>query len=413
MNNVEKIKEILGREYYKYDMKIEELDKKIRIMKKNNIDSKFMIACGFSIAAWFFYDVFFSAIVIGGVVSIPVNLFAHLSIAIPILAGLTCERLLAKMFKVKEKLKAFSKAKSQSEEIEELTRYEIESEKLINSKKVLKRAYDYLNAKQNLCNSLSNQYNITVEKEDNRSITDIELSIEKLNEILDQEKKKLDVVTEKVVLEDKFWRIRSKTQRAIEFFGLVVIGAVGFGLGYESPINHINLYASNIEVPLTMLGLFGSAGLGGLIFGGYSLKRTSDNIHAFKNINKELGQEALSDTIDDLKLDDSEQFDVELEETINNAYAVKLQLELDKQKLNSMTQIPNEELDISNPTKKLSKDELVCNKDSVIATKDGLNEQFFAEQEDYGLQLGLSPIKEEQGPRLVKVIKHRNGRGNN
>ena len=393
MSNIEKMKEILKKEYNENCTKISELSEKIRIIEKNDFETKSTIALLFSMLSWLAITFLLPTIIKTGI--IPINLISPLSVVVPAFIGITGETLLTKKSNAKKEIKALSKSKSQKEIIAELTRYEIEREKLTSSNKVLEKAYDNLESKQNSFDLLSNEYNIVEKESDSKSVEELNLNIEKITEILDQKKRKIDIITTKSVLQEKFWRIRDRVQKVIDIITIFMLGGSGFMMVYDMPIIAINNLGNNIQLQTSILGILAPFGIGGLVCGGYSLKRIKNRIYAFRNVNKELGQEALSEEIKRKTYNnDIERFDIELENLINDACMIKLQLESERQKLDNASQISQ--------TKSVY-DELVHDKETFVGEELQLNEQLLE-----------SPLMQEvQGPRLVKTKTSQNGKSNN
>lgn len=381
MSNIEKIKEILEKEYNENCTNINELNEKIRTIKANNFETKLTRTFAFSMIPWAATVLLSPAIINLGI--IPINLISLLSIGVPTLIGITGEMLLTKKLKYKEKLESFSESKSQNEIIEESTRYEIEREKLRSSNKVLKKAFDNLEPEQYLFNSLSENDSKSFEK----------LNIENIDEILEKNKKEIDIITTKKFLKEKFWRIRDRFQKVIDFIVISILGGIGFMTLYNTPTIAINL-RNSIQLQTSILGIILPLGIGGLVCGGYYLKRIKDYTYAFRNVNQELGQEALSDSeiINKIYNNDIENLDIELENLINDTCDVKLQLESKRQNLANDILVSDKE--------QLVEEELPI----AVIDKYG---------ESYGNLLESPLMQEEQGLRLAKTKNPQKGKSNN
>lgn len=381
MRNIEKTKEILEKEYNENCTNINELNEKIRTIKANDLETKLTRAFAFSMIPWVATVLLSPAIINLGI--IPINLISLLSIGVPTLIGITGEMLLTKKLKYKEKLESFSESKSQNEIIEESTRYEIEREKLRSSNKVLKKAFDNLEPEQYLFNSLSENDSKSFEK----------LNIENIDEILEKNKKEIDIITTKKFLKEKFWRIRDRFQKVIDFIVISILGGIGFMTLYNTPTIAINL-RNSIQLQTSILGIILPLGIGGLVCGGYYLKRIKDYTYAFRNVNQELGQEALSDSeiINKIYNNDIENLDIELENLINDTCDVKLQLESKRQNLANDILVSDKE--------QLVEEELPI----AVIDKYG---------ESYGNLLESPLMQEEQGLRLTKTKNPQKGKSNN
>lgn len=135
MYNIDEIKKKIEKEYNENRVKMDNLKKSITI-KMNSFKTKFLFFC-----ACFIITGGLSILLFNGVANpsiIPSNLVYPIAIGLPTLIGITGERIISNKFKIKEKLKSFSKSKSDKEKIEESTRYELEIKKLEISNKILK-----------------------------------------------------------------------------------------------------------------------------------------------------------------------------------------------------------------------------------------------------------------------------------
>lgn len=231
-------------------------------------------------------------------------------------------------------MRKFSKAKNQKEKIEESTRYEIEKEKLKNINKILKKNYNDLLANENLINSLSESYNITEKNIDERTKEEVANNIENINNILQKKQQELDIATTKSVLIEKFWRVRNKFNIFFDVIGIGMLGALLCTLLYGMPIVYIN-ELENIQNSTGLFSVLAPAIIGNLVCGGYCVKRISHHTSAFKTINNELGDNTLPEFSNYEK---DKQIDKDLKNAINETCAVKLKLELEKQKLNNISE---------------------------------------------------------------------------
>ena len=336
LNDLKKIRKKLEEEYNENCSKIDELDDKIRVISANNFETKVNYALAFSMIPWVVSIFFMPAMVKSGI--IPLNMVQPLSVGVPALVGIIGEELLAKKLKWRERLRKFSKAKTQKEKLAESTKYEIEKEKLISANKILKKNYDDLLANERLINSLSTSYNITEKDVDERSKEEISNSIENTNNILQKKQQEVDIATTKSFLKEKFWKARDKAFRFTDVFMFGMMGGMGFMLFCDMPIICLN-QLENIQFQASFFGILAPAVIGGLFGSGYLIKRTHDYISVFKTLNNQLGDNAISEIRD---YEEDEQFAKNLENVITDTSAIKLKLESEKQKLNHVCETTSE-----------------------------------------------------------------------
>lgn len=147
MVDIGKIKEDLKKEYNDNCKKINELSYKIRLLKINKFESKLYRIYAFSILPWLLSIVFSSFAAKHNI--IPLNLISPLSIGTPLLIGAVTEKILTKKSKSNELLKKFSSSKLQSKLIEEITKFEIEREKLVTLNKICEKLYSKFDLNDN------------------------------------------------------------------------------------------------------------------------------------------------------------------------------------------------------------------------------------------------------------------------
>lgn len=382
------IRKQLEEEYNENSSKIYDLNKKIEILKENNFESKFSGVLLFSIIPWTGSIILTPIIIKYGI--IPLNIVQPLFAGIPTLIGIAAEELFARKLKSQEKLTRFSKSKTQKEQIEESTKYEIEKEKLKNKNKILKKSYDNLLESENLINSLSTGYNITEKDTDERTKEEISNNIENINNILQQKQQEMDIATTKNILREKFWRVRDKFYRFYDILTLSMLGGLMSMSLYDMPIIYQN-QLGNIQFQTNFLGLLAPAIIGGLVCGGYGVKKRNNFVSVFKTINNELGDNAMSELADYEKEKYSKK---DLETIIKDTCEIKLQLETEKQKLENVI--------------------LNCSKVENIDKEQTLDADFINEQLESYQKLLESQVMQEmkdstvEGPKLVKKLPSQN-----
>lgn len=330
LKNLEEIKERLEKEYNENCLKIDDLNEKIRVLNANDFETNVSCAFGFSLIPLFVFTFLIPPVIKFGI--IPLNIVPPLFVGVPALIGITGEKLLSKKYKCREKLKEFSKSKTQKERIEETIKYEIKKEKLNSINKVLKKNCDDLAANKNLISSLSTSYNITEKDVDKRNKEEIENNINNLNNIMQKKQQDIDVATTKCVLKEKFWKVRDKFNRFSDILRYGVIGGFFCMTLYDMPIIYASIaQLQNIQFQISLIGVYAPAIIGGLAGGVYGVKKRNNHTAVFKTINSELGDNAISESRRDYEED--KQLNIELENIINYTCEIKLKLETEKQKL--------------------------------------------------------------------------------
>jgi len=212
--------------------------------------------------------------------------------------GAIASTLMAKKFKLKERLEAFSNAKTQADKLEEEIQYQIELEKANNRNKAIDQTLAVLNSNESLLRTMSSRYDIN-DRNAPQTGEEAEQKIEELSTLVKEKYDELDLATTKKVLHDRFWRVRAKWQKNIDtmmasmfsgmftmFFSLFPIMLV------RDTIASNSLFASLATTfsPL-IVGIVGASG--------YMAKRNRDYKKAFNSLNSKLGDNALEDKIDD------------------------------------------------------------------------------------------------------------------
>lgn len=211
--------------------------------------------------------------------SIP-TILASYSLGIGIIGRI----LIDKKYKTKERFKAFTKAKTEAEKVEEEIYYQIELEKVNNRNQIVQQTIDFLDT---LYSISSNEKRIAQSEEE------VKQRLEDLSKILEQKYKELDVLTTQKVLSENFWRLRCKGQKGMDLTLVSMCGGMMTMMLHSIPLmimrealTYNSVFASFIPklVPLA-IGAFG--------VGGYWIKRNKNRETALNNLNNTLGENAL------------------------------------------------------------------------------------------------------------------------
>lgn len=328
-NDSEQIKKRIEEEYNNNCSKIDELGKKIRLLQRSEFEMKFTSAFALSIIPWIATVFVDSSILKLGL--IPLELTKPLFIAVPALLGTVASTIIHKKQRISEKVREFSSAKTTREKIEEEARYKIEQEKLRSYNKMLKKNYDDLELNERLISSLSDKYNITSKENDTRNKEEVEENVVSVKKLLEERTNDMDIATTRYALSDLFWEVGGS--KLDKFTDVTTCGCIVMLLCmtlYNMPM----LIANAIEnVQLSILGTLAPGIIGGIAGTGYGFKRKNDRLYAFKKINNELGDNAISESKD---LNSKEDFEQEKNKVINDTCIVRMQLDNEIQKLENL-----------------------------------------------------------------------------
>lgn len=382
IKNSEQVRKKIEEEYDKNCFKIDDLNKKIKIMNANDFEVRAAFVFVFFILLWGASIFVMPTIIQSGI--LPFYLVQPLCIGFfPVVISIFVEKTITQKSKCREKLKEFSKSKTQKEKIEELTRYEIEKECLRNLNKVLKKEYDDLLDDENRVNTLLERYNITEKNVMNKLPEEIIATIQSLNDILKEKQREMDIATTRWVLKEKFWKVRDKWNCFFDMLMFSMIGGIVCMALYDMPIVYMNHFF-DIQLQPNFMQAVSPLFIGGVASFGYYCKRKKEHTSIFRNMNKELGDDALSEVRD---YEEDKQFDKNLENIIKDICIVQLHLENELQKLRNI--LSNSKSDIDDFQKELENEGFTCDK-KIMLDENNRND-----------------IKDTsiEGPKLVKIKK--------
>ncbi len=323
VNESEKIREKLEKEYNDNLKKIKELDRKINLINSNTISNKLLIASIPALILQFAYILGPTFINIGA----NFNLVHVVSCILPIVIGFISQKVILK--KPKEEFEKFSNSKTEKEKTEEKIKYILEKNKFKNENKIISKIYDDLSSNEKSIDALSQNY-LVLEKDNNdRTEKEITSNIEKLTKTLLNNQKNIDMISKKCTLRDRFYDVRNKINRLknIGFYTLVASYVVPIITEITFMLLSIYKIGNIVFNPIITFTPFVVGGLSGLI---YSIKYNKDNYEVFNKYNNELGNNALSNS-DSYK--DELELNSELKKLINDTVLIRKQLEEEKIKL--------------------------------------------------------------------------------
>ena len=197
---------------------------------------------------------------------------------------------------------------------------------------MLKKNYDDLELNERLISSLSDKYNITLKENDTRNKEEVEENVVSVKKLLEERTNDMDIATTRYTLSDLFWKVRSKRD---EFTDVTMWGCMVMLLCmtlYNMPML-MAIVIENVQFQTSILGTLAPGIIGGIACTGYGFKKTNDRLYAFKKINNELGDNAISESKD---LNSKEDFEQEKNKVINDTCVVRMQLDNEIQKLENL-----------------------------------------------------------------------------
>lgn len=234
--------------------------------------------------------------------------------------------------KKKERLKAFTTAKTEAEKIEEEVKYTAEIEKTKNRNKAIAQAMYALGWNQLVLDSLSNRYDIN-DRTIPQTEEDAKKRFEDLLKILEDKNNELDLLTTQKVLHEKFWEVRDKTHKVMN---IVVSGMMG---GFVASIfgcpslTVVRDYLTSLE---TLISLFTPFIAGAMGTTGYLIKSNRDHMKAFNSLNNQLGENALPKKLKNA-YEEQKDLAAKIKSKIDEISSVEVQLQEQKRNLESFS----------------------------------------------------------------------------
>lgn len=303
--------------------KIEELNKKIRLIKANSFDKRIEKFLTFSMIPWAVTMFLLPLIIIKFSIVPLVSLIQPLSVCVPVLIAVAGENYYQKKYKYKERLKSFSIARTERERIEESTKYEIENQKLIEHNEILKYISEKIKSNKTMIESLSSNYDISEKGDTILSKNEIIDNIKNVEVELSKQYQILNNTVTKKILVSKF----RNTKRKFKIMDILMTSsycAVGLLCFSMLPSFVVSFFVSNYSIGV--LPVFISYILGGVIGSVYSIKNIRDKTKAFQNLNREFGENSLCNDNDFEKNDFD--FDSKIKDVIKNILKYQEQKQL-------------------------------------------------------------------------------------
>lgn len=202
--DLKKTSEELQEEIKKNNEQIAISDERTRMANVNQFEYKALTTLGFSMTPYLGLIILSAALTNNGAMASITS--AILTESLPLIivissldVGTIGRKILEWKFKTKERIKVFTKAKSQSEKFQEEVKYAVELEKAKNRNKAIQQTMDSLNSNQSILNSLSSRYDIS----DNT-----------LPQTRKESQKRVEELS--TLLNEKFWKVRTKGQKVMD-----------------------------------------------------------------------------------------------------------------------------------------------------------------------------------------------------
>ncbi len=195
----EKIKSKLSKEYEEENNKVREMKRRRDLLESISFHERFTRVLGLSTV---FYMMSFGALVISGlpVMLIPFLVMSSLGTSVLI------DRALIKKFNNKKRVQEFSKASKNTEIEEEIIKLDFEIDRVISYAMVKQEAIKVIKDKVEMCNKLSLDYDLSRKNVDSSAISELDKRI-------NYNYSKLDRLSKKRVISDKFYRLMSKSNK--------------------------------------------------------------------------------------------------------------------------------------------------------------------------------------------------------
>jgi len=338
----EKSKNELEKEKEKNNELIAINDERSRMLKANSLEFKGETILFFSALAYMGF--FLTTIILSNtpVASVISKALPGLSYPITLLGGslaigTIARTLLDKKFKTKERLKSFSKAKTQAEKLEEEVHYQIELEKVNNRNRVIDETINVLNSNQAMLNRISSRYDLK-DKTAPQTKEEAEQNAEKLSATIKDQYDKLDILTVQKVLHNRFWKVRERFQRRLNTMVVSTVSGI-FTMFFTTFPTLIDIIPNSsllakLAIPLVpfVVGTIGGSA--------YMLKRNRDHKKAFNNLNAKLEENALEENLDneyDSSIEEHKKIKTLIENQIRNISLIEIQLQEIKRFLDTNT----------------------------------------------------------------------------
>ena len=259
---------------------------KLKVLKANGLENKSLTIVYLSSLAYFILSLI-SMVLNNTLASIfPGAIYPTVLIGTSICVGAIGKNLIYKKYKIEDRLKSFTNARTEAEKIEEAVLSQIEIDKLNNKNKVIDEAIEALTKEKETINKISGKYNIS--DKTTYSNEEVKNNIDKLSETIKKQYNELDELSTNKVLYEKFFTVEEKLERRMRAMMVAMITGVTTAAMSLPPLLLVKDTIQSASI-LTSLMLSLTPMITGIIGGSaYMLKRNNDQKKAFKSLKKKL-----------------------------------------------------------------------------------------------------------------------------
>lgn len=283
---------------------------------------------------------------------------------VPLGIGALRSKLIFKKQKIKERLKSFSKAKTETEKIEEEIYNQIELEKLNNRNKINIQAINSLDYNESILQFVSDKYNIE-EKNQSSNKEETEQKLNVLSTIIEKEYNELDILSTKKTLNTHFSEIRDNYEKVTAIlYACMTAGLMTMAVTF-TPLFMLREVYTYSSLFTNLLHALAPLAVGILGACGYRIKRNKDSEKAFDNLNSTLGENQLPKNTKDIhketkeykriiedKINHISDLKVKFQETKRNLETFMTEEEIARKKRSEILSKPLSDIKITEETKK-------------------------------------------------------------
>lgn len=271
--------------------------KRAKLSQLNQFELKAQLTLAFSmlgyiglVVAWIILTKIFDITTITNI--IPAEIFPVVLSGGSLAIGTIINKMVYKKQKIKEKFKAFSNSKTQTDKLEELVHYQTELQKTYNRNRVIDETINILNSNQSVLSKISSRYDL-IDRNSPKTEEEAKQSIKELSSFIKERYEQLDLLTTKEVLHNKFGRVKP------DFYdtGLILTSSMMIGLGTViAPVGMLKDFITNGSLFVSMCQLVVLMPVVGSSV--YIIKRRKEHKKAFNKLNAQLENNILTDKLD-------------------------------------------------------------------------------------------------------------------
>jgi len=333
------INDELKEEIKKNNKQITVSDERKRMAKVNQFEYKFFSALFFSILPYVGLFILFQIFTANDIMAlitntIPVKSLFYIIVGSSLGIGIIGTKILEWKFKVKERFKSFTKAKTEYGKIKEEIKYSIELEKANNRNRTIRETMDLLRSNQLILNSLHNIYDNNINVSQN--IEECKNIVDELSMLLNEKYKELDILTTQKVLHERFKNVRTKAQQTIDIIGASLMGGMLSLIYVDMPFIIMGISETLVynSLPAALIATYTPYVIGIAGVSAYMIKRNKNYTKVFNSFNKNLDENALPEKIKDPR-EEQLNIDAKIESKIREISIARAQLQEQKRIMES------------------------------------------------------------------------------